>query len=270
MAIGSLGASSAAGTRSLNTISRSLTKSLEKLSSGSRIPRASFDAAGLAVSESLKAATASLAQGVRNLNDGISAARVAEGALDESSNILGRLRELSIQSQNGTLNAQQKQTIQQEFDSLTDQVSKIAASTNFNGSKLLDGGSGGNIEVVDGTGGEAIELAVDDQSASALGVEGLDASDPASLAKIDQAIRSVSSSRANLGASENRISSQIRTQMVAIENTMQANSQIRDADFASETSELMKNKILRDASLAVRGQANVGASVAIKLLGTRG
>lgn len=181
-----------------------------------------------------------------------------------------RVGELSIQSQNGTLNSRQKEIIQEEFDSLTEQASNIAASTNFNGSKLLDGGSGGSIEVVDGTGGEPVELAVDDQSASALGVEGLDASDPASLAKIDQAIRSVSSSRENLGASENRISSQIRTQMVAIENTMQANSQIRDADFASETSELMKNTILRDASVAVRGQANVGASVVIKLLGTRG
>lgn len=265
MAIGSsLGPAS---TRTLNSISRNLTKSLEKLSSGSRIPRASFDAAGLAVSERLQALTSSLTQGVRNLNDGISAARIAEGALDESSNTLGRMRELSIQAQNGTLNADQKQIIQKEFDSLSSQLSSVASTTNFNGKKLLDGGSGSSIEVVDGTGGEATEIAVSDQSAAALGVEGLDASNPDTLAQLDSAIRSVSSSRAQLGATENRISSQIRSQMVAIENTSRANSQIRDVDFASATSELTKNNILRQANLAVRGQANVGAGVVSKLLG---
>ncbi len=132
MAIGSLNGSSHAGIKTLNSISRSLTKSFEKLSSGSRIPRASFDAAGLAISERLQASSASMMQGVRNLNDGISAARIAEGALDESSNVLVRLRELSIQSQNGTLNDQQKQVIQAEFDSLSEQLSDIASNTNFN------------------------------------------------------------------------------------------------------------------------------------------
>ena len=139
MAIGIGIGSSSAGIRTLSSISRNLSKSLEKLSSGSRIPRASFDAAGLAVSERLKSLTSSLRQGVRNLNDGISAARVAEGALNESSNILGRLRELSIQSQNGTLNGQQRKVIQQEFDQLSNQLNTIASNTNFNGKKLLDG-----------------------------------------------------------------------------------------------------------------------------------
>ena len=267
MAIGISLGSSNGSLRSLNTISRNLSKSLEKLSSGSRIPRASFDAAGLAISERLKSLTSSLTQGVRNLNDGISATRVAEGALNETSNILGRLRELSIQAQNGTLNGSQKKVIQQEFDQLTAQVSDIAKNTNFNGKKLLDGNE--SIEIVDGSGGEATEVASTDQSASSLGVEGLDASDPATLDQIDQAIRSVSSSRARLGATENRLSSRVRSQLIAIENTARANSQIRDTDFAKESSNLLKNQILSKASISVLAQANAGAGVVIKLLGQR-
>lgn len=267
MAIGSLVGSAAGGTGNLNTISRSLTKSFEKLSSGSRIPRASFDPAGLAISERLRALAGSLTQGVRNLNDGISATRVAEGALNESSNILGRLRELSIQAQNGTLNGQQKHAIQQEFDSLTEQLSDISTTTNFNGKKLLDGSE--SIEIVDGSGGDPTDISAEDQSAAALGVAGLDASDPASLEQIDQAIRAVSSTRAQLGATENRISSQIRSHMVAIENTMRADSQIRDTDFAKESSELLRNQILKQASIAMRGQGNVASSMVIKLLGPK-
>lgn len=187
--------------------------------------------------------------------------------LNTITNVLGRLRELSIQSQNGTLNSQQRKVIQQEFDSLTEQVSSIAKNTNFNGKKLLDGNE--SIEIVDGSGGEATEIASDDQSASSLGVEGLDASDPATLDRIDAAIRSVSSSRAQLGATENRLSSQVRSQLVAIENTSRANSQIRDTDFAKESSELLKNSILSKASISALAQANTGAGVVLKLLGSK-
>lgn len=264
MTIGSSLGSATRGIRQLDTLSRGIRTSFERLASGNRIPRAALDAAGLAISERLQATTASLGQGVRNLNDGISAARIAEGALDESSNILGRLRELSIQSQNGTLDSRQRQTIQREFDSLTEQLSTISSNTGFNGKALLDGSE--SLEIVDGTGGEATSIAVDDQSAAALGVAGLDASDPASLDRIDQAISSVSSSRARLGSAENRISSQIRSQLVAIENTQQANSRIRDTDFAAETSNLLGKQILREANIAIRAQANVGASTALQLL----
>ncbi len=256
--------SSPLGIRHIDTNSRGMTKGFERLASGSRIPRASADAAGLAISERLQATSASLRRGLQNLNDGISAARVAEGALDESSNILGRLRELSIQSQNGTLDGRQRQAIQSEFDSLTNQLSDISSGTDFNGAKLLDGSE--SVEIVDGTGGEATEIAVDDQSAATLGVEGLDASDPASLDRIDAAIRSVSGSRARLGSTENRMESQIRSQLVAYENTVAANSRIRDTDFAKETSNLVGKRVLREASIAVQGQANVGASTALRLL----
>lgn len=267
MAIGSILGFPNSNAGAFNSITRNLTKSLEKLSSGSRIPRASADAAGLAISERLQAVSSSLTQGVRNLNDGISAARVAEGALDESSNTLGRMRELSIQAQNGTLNADQKRIIQQEFDALSEQLSSVSSTTNFDGKKLLDGGSESSIEVVDGSGGEATQIAVSDQSAAALGVSGLDASDPSTLDQIDQAISSVSSSRAQLGATENRLESQIRSHLVSIENTSRANSQIRDVDFASETAELAKNNILGQANIALRGQANLSAGVVSKLLG---
>ncbi len=238
--------------------------SFERLASGSRIPRASSDAAGLAISESLRAQSASQAQGVRNLNDGISAARIAEGALDESSNILGRLRELSIQSQNGTLNGQQRQAIQREFDSLSEQLSDISQNTDFNGKPLLDGSE--RIEIVDGSGGAATEVAVDDQSAAALGVEGLDASDPASLHRIDAAIAQVSSARAELGATENRLASQVRSHLVAHENTVAAESRIRDTDFAKETSNLVGQRILQEAAVAVRAQANVSTRATLQLL----
>lgn len=252
------------GLRFLSQQSAGLRGSFERLASGSRIPRASADAAGLAISERLRAQSASLAQGMRNLNDGISAARVAEGALDESSNILGRLRELSIQSQNGTLNAQQRQVIQREFDSLSDELSNISQSTDFNGQALLDGSD--SIEVVDGTGGEPTEVGVEDQSAAALGVEGLDASDPASLDRIDAAISQVASARADLGASENRLASQARSQFVAYENTQAAESRIRDTDFARETSNLIGKRLLQQAAIAVRAQANVGARASLQLL----
>ena len=254
----------APGIGALGKINRQLNNSFEKLASGSRIPRASADAAGLAISETLKALTASLHQGVRNLNDGISVTRIAEGALQEDSNVLIRLRELSVQSQNGTLNDDQRQIIQQEFDQLTDQLTDVSASTSFNDQSLLDGSA--ELEIVDGSSGQATSITVGDQSASALGVEGLDASDPATLAAIDQAIQSVSSSRARLGATENRLESQIRSRSVEIENTVRANSQIRDTDFAKETSELLRNQILKKVNLSLRAQANTGASVALRLL----
>jgi len=256
--------SRAPGIGPLNKITNRLNRSFEKLASGSRIPRASSDSAGLAISESLKALTASLEQGVRNLNDGISVTRIAEGALNESSNVLIRLRELSVQSQNGTLNTNQRAIIQDEFDHLTSQLSDISANTSFNGNTLLDGSA--DIDIVDGSSGGATTIRAGDQSASALGVGGLDASSGTTLAAIDQAIQNVSTARAALGSTENRLASQIRSQSVAIENTVAANSRIRDTDFASETSELVKNQILKQANLALRGQADVGARVALRLL----
>ncbi len=252
------------GIGALNRITNRLNRSFEKLASGSWIPRASADAAGLAISETLKALTASLSQGVRNLNDGISVTRIAEGALQEDSNVLIRLRELSVQSQNGTLNSGQRQIIQQEFDQLTAQLDSVAANTSFNGQNVLDGSS--SIDIVDGTSGQPTTIAAGDHSASALGVQGLDASDPATLDAIDQATQSVSASRAALGATENRLESQIRSQSIAIENTVRANSQIRDTDFAKESSELLRNQILKKANISLRAQANVNASVALRLL----
>ena len=249
----------------LNRQSSGLRASLERLASGSRIPRASADAAGLAISEALRAQGASYAQGVRNLNDGISAARMAEGALDESSSLLGRMRELSIQAQNGTLNSDQKAVIQQEYDSLSEQLTHISQSTDFNGNAMLDGSQ--SLEIVDGSGGDATSVSGGDQSAASLGVAGTDASDPASLDAIDAAIAQVSSARADLGATENRLASQARSQMIAMENTMAAESRIRDADFAKESSEAIGKRLLQEAAIAVRAQANVGARAALQLLG---
>ena len=259
----SIGANSL-GTGSLNDINRRLGRSFEKLASGSRIPRASADAAGLAISETLRALTASLQQGVRNLNDGISATRIAEGALEEDSNVLIRLRELSVQSQNGTLNDGQRAIIQQEFEQLTEQITSTSTNASFNDQNLLDGTA--DIAIVDGSSGASTSIQIGDQSASALGVQGLDASDPASLAAIDQAISSVASARAQIGATENRLESQARSRGVEIENTIRANSQIRDTDFAKESSELLRNQILKQANISLRAQANVGANVALRLL----
>jgi flagellin len=247
----------------------SLSKNLERLSSGRRINKASDDSAGLSISQKLEAYEAASNQGVRNLSDGISMVRVADGGMSETSGNLSRMRELSIQAQNGTMGDSERNAIQQEFDALASEVTRSAESAQYNGKQLLSGDiSGANAIVLeDGSEmGADVSISIEAQSAAALGVEGLDASDPATLDALDNAMNQVSSARAELGSAESRISSQIRGLEIQSQNAAEANSRIRDTDFANETAKTTRNSILQQFQVALQGQANASAGAALQLL----
>ena len=257
----------------VNTTDR-LNRSLERLSSGLRITRASDDAAGLAISERFRAEIRSLAQAQRNANDGVSMLQIAEGALNETSGILIRLRELAIQSANGTLGSGERNTLNDEFQALVGEISRIAAVTEFNGTQVLNGGSGVSVTFQIGTNNTAndrITVTGVDATASGVGVSGLSITTvsgaQAALSSIDAAIDTVSNLRAQFGAAQVRLESAIRSIAVAIENTTAAESRIRDVDVASETAELTRNQVLQQAGVAVLAQANVSTQAALRLLG---
>ncbi len=269
--------SSVTAQRHLRTTRRLLDKSLERLSSGYRINRAGDDAAGLAISEKLRAKTRGLVQAQRNASDGISLVQVAEGGLNEIQNILVRLRELGVQSASDTIGPQERRYLDEEYQSLKEEVDRIANVTEFNGTVLLDG-TGGSLDFQVNTGGLNL-LGVDrisfdafkaDVNVDKLGLEEnsvatkFDAQE--SLAKIDLAIENVSSIRGEFGAIDNRLSSTIRNLAVSIENLSAANSRIKDVDIADETAELTKSQILMNAGISVLSQANSVPKMALSLL----
>ena len=257
-------------TRELDATQRALEKTFERLSSGKLLNRASDDAAALAISETLRAAERSLQQGVRNLSDGVSVVRTAEGGLSQASEITSRLRELAVQAGSSTVTDVGQQAIQAEFDQLTSELSRLSETTTFNGQKLLNGDTSGvdALTVRDGTdAGDVVQVSIEDQSAEALGLAGLQADDPEALDAIDQALSQISSTRAELGAAETRLESGIDNLRTIAENTSAANSRIRDTDFAQAAAERAKNQILQQFQVAVQGQANVAASTALALLG---
>ena len=195
-------------TRRLLETQEAIRKTLEKLSSGRRINAAADDAANLAISEKLRALERGFQQGVRNLNDGISVARTAEGALSETSNLASRMRELTIQAGNGALGDAERAAIQTEFDALSEEITRISESTTFNGRNLLNGDTSGTdaITLRDGSGGnDVVQISIEDKGAAALGLEGLDVSNAYTLTAIDLALERISASRADLGAVESRL-----------------------------------------------------------------
>lgn len=249
---------------------------LERLASGSRINHAGDDAAGLAISENLRAQIRGFSQAKRNGMDGISLIQVSEGGLNEISNMLIRLRELSIQAASDTIGETERQFVDREFQSLKQEVDRIANSTQFNGNQLLNG-RGGIFEIQIGVhnnpildrvvyNGERADATVD---ALKLGGESVATKQGAqlSLSVIDDALVRVNSIRADLGAIQNRLQSTINNIDIGIENLSSANSRIRDTDLAVEVSQLTKNNILMQAGIAVLGHANNTNSAAIKLLG---
>jgi len=243
---------------------------LARLASGRRIERAATDASGLSLSQTLAAFEAAVAQGGRNLSDGVSLARVAEGALSETSESLVRMRELVVQARNGTLGEPERAALQQEYDALAEEVTRVARNTEFNGRSLLSGeaSGAGAIRLEDGTGADdAITLSIDDQSAGALGVAGLDVAGAETLSRLDAAGASVASTRASLGSAERRIESELRSLSVARENVASARSRIADADVAVEQAGLVRGQLLQEMGVAVRAQAAVHPAVALKLIG---
>lgn len=267
---------SIAAQRFLNLNHDAQNKSLERLSSGSRINRAGDDAAGLAISENLKAQIRSIKQATRNAHDGISLVQVAEGAMNEISNIMTRMRELSIQGASDTIGDVERGFIQKEVKGLKEEIDRIALSTEFNGHKLLDG-STPKLEIQVGTKNNPFEdrFVFDAESVAtsleSLGLTNVDTStkqgSQGNLEMIDSAITRINESRSELGALQNRLQSTINNQGIYRENLEAANSRIRDTDVAEETAELTKNNILTQSTVSVLGQANTNNQLALKLIG---
>ncbi len=260
--------------RNLSKVSQSLSKNLRRLSTGLRISSAADDAAGLQISERLRAQISSLNQAKRNSNDGISLAQTAEGSLDEVTSILSRMRELSVQAANGTVSATDRGTLQAEFSELRSEIDRISNSTEFNGIKLLDGSSASiTFQVGAGTDVAAnqISLTMGSTLGADLGIGALDigatGDTSAAITAVDTAINTVSSLRGRLGSVQNRLGSTINNLATQVENLSAAESRIRDVDFAAETADMTRNTILKQASISLLGQANSLPQSALHLLG---
>ncbi|MEZ5966221.1 MAG: flagellin [Planctomycetota bacterium] len=259
--------------RSVAGVTEQLNRSFRKLSTGLRISTAADDAAGLAISERLRSQIASIRQARRNANDGISLVQVGEGALNEVSNIMVRLRELSIQSANGATSANDRDTLQEEFRSLVNEIDRIAQSTQFNGVRLLDGSQTTvSFQVgIDTTPNvDVLNVSLTAAMASNLGLATLDigsAGDFSSaIASIDTAINLVSSIRGRFGAVQNRLTSTIANLGVSDESLSAAESRIRDVDVANETATLTRFSILQQAAISILAQANAQPQAALNLL----
>jgi flagellin len=267
--------SSLAAMRSLNNTKNALDGTLEKLSSGSRINRAGDDAAGLAISENLRAQIRGLRQSKRNAQDGISLIQVTEGGLNEVSNMIVRLRELAIQAASDTIGDKERSFTDREFQSLKSEIQRISDCTTFNGNPLLNG-RGGVFEIQVGTGNNPLadRLVYNSENSNvtleALGMVGESVATKlgaqTTLSVLDEALVKVNTVRADLGATQNRLQSTINSLAISDVNLSAANSRIRDADLAQEVSDMTKNNILMQAGISVLGQANNQAQSALKLL----
>jgi flagellin len=265
--------------RHLSIISTQLAKSMERLSSGLRINRASDDAAGLAISEKMLAQVKGLDQAVRNAQDAISLVQTAEGALQETHSILQRMRELAVQASNGTLADSDRTAIQQEVKNLLAEIDRIANTTQFNTITLLNGTSGASyldlpvtFYVGPGPGTvHVISLAIAAANTHTLGISLVNMQTAASaqeaISALDVAISEVSKIRSNLGAMQNRLEHTIANLGVASENLQAANSRIRDVDMAAEMMTYTKLQILQQAGTAMLAQANLAPQAVLKLLG---
>ena len=268
--------SSISAQRSLNVNNRNSQDTLSKMSSGSRINKASDDAAGLAISEKLKAQIKSTNQASRNANDGISMVQTAEGGLDEVSNMLTRLRELSIQAASDTVGDSERGFTNMEYQSLKQEIERISQVTEFNGTKLL-AGEGDKLDFQIGVNNDDFQdrISYDTQmtnaSADSLGVGDLSVASKegaqSSLQSIDSAIEKVSGQRASLGAIQNRLISTNNNLETTTENLSAANSRIRDVDYAKVSAENAKNNILSQAGTSVLAQANAQGQNALRLIG---
>lgn len=261
--------------RNLVNSQRMMEKSSSQLASGNRINRSADDAAGLAISETMKSQIRSSVQARRNANDGISLVQTAEGGLSESTNIIARMRELAIQSASDTVGTVEREMIDKEAQQLKAEIQRIAQTTAWNSTKLLDGStplfdfqiglfateddiiqfdSSTNVATLDGLSMTDIELASKEGSRSALEL-------------LDVAQTTVNGMRANLGALQNRLQSTADTLAVTEENLAAANSRIRDTDVAQATSEMARNQVLLQAGTATLAQANQNGQLALKLIG---
>lgn len=251
-------------------------RSMTRLASGDRITTAGDDAAGLSISERLRGQIRSQVQAQRNANDGISLIQVAEGGLSEVSNNLIRMRELAIQSASDTIGDRERQFIDQEIQQLKTEIGRVADSTNFNGTHLLNGDSSkGTLEIQVGafnTPSDRIAYKVDEYSIkpSNIGIDSTHVRDidsaRSALEEVDGALDKINAFRAALGAMQNRLHSTSNSLGVSVESLSAANSRIRDTDVAAESAELVKRSILNQANISVLSQANQMPAAALKLL----
>ena len=259
--------------RNLSRTEDSLNTSLARLSSGMRITAAKDDAAGLAISERLNAQIRGLAQAERNASDGISLVQVAEGSLNEVGSILIRMRELAVQAATGTYGSEERGYLQNEFGQLMLEIDRIADVTDFNGTPLLDGTASIDLQVgINNAVSDRISISVGAMSTSGIGLSGVQISGStglnaqSALDAIDNAINSVSQSRGDLGAIQNRLSSTVKNLSTQRENLSAANSRIRDVDVATETVEMTRTQILMKAGISVLAQANQLPAMALTLI----
>lgn len=265
--------SSLTAQRNLARATESLNRNFTHLSTGKRVSSASDDAAGLSISSRLTAQIRGLDQAVRNANDGVSMVQTAEGGLAEIDNALNRMRELSVQANNGTLSGADRDNLQSEFVELLSLVDQVANSTSFNGISLLNTSTAVTLQVGAGTtsGVDTMNVSTVSATGSSLGIDALDIGSTgdasAAIAALDTAMQSVSSSRSLFGAFQNRLSAVVSSLTVRSENLSAANSRIIDVDVARETAELTKNSILQQSAIGVLAQANAQPQAALRLIG---
>jgi len=258
--------------RQLFDVSSSLSTSFERLSSGFRINSAADDAAGLQISDRLTSQIQGLDQARRNANDGVSVAQTAEGALSETTNALQRIRTLAVQAQNGINSSADRRALNEEVTALKEEISRISTDTEFGGLTILSGSFSASF-LVGANEGQKIDVSIG--GGTGFNVAGLQITGDVTTANnasalmgsVDNAISRIGSTRAELGAIQNRFQSTIRNLGTISENVSAARAQIRDTDFATETANLTRNQIIQQASLSVLSQANQRPQAALSLLG---
>ena len=270
--------------KNLNRASDALSTSMQRLSSGLKINSAKDDAAGLQISNRMSSQIRGNTQAIQNANDGISVAQTAEGALQASTDILQRMRELAVKARNGTNGTADQTATNAEFAQMSDEITRISAATNLNGKNLLDGsagtvtlqvgantGSANHIDLVLSSKFDAVSLSVGSGNVVLTGTTGTGAGSASqnidnAITAIDAAIAAIGATRASLGASQNRLTSTIQNLQNITENTTAAQGRVQDTDFAAETANLTKQQTLQQASTSVLAQANQLPSAVLKLL----
>ncbi|MFI8644982.1 flagellin domain-containing protein [Pseudomonas iridis] len=267
--------------KNLNKASDALSTSMQRLSSGLKINSAKDDAAGLQISTRMQSQIRGGNQAIQNANDGISVAQTAEGALQATTDILQRMRELAVKARTGTNGTADQKATNLEFADMSDEISRIAASTNLNGKNLLDGSAGtvtlqvgantgtaNHIDLVLSSKFDAVSLSVDKGTLALTGADAAlaGANIDNAITAIDAAIAAIGDTRASLGASQNRLTSTISNLQNIVENTTAAQGRVQDTDFAAETANLTKQQTLQQASTSVLAQANQLPSAVLKLL----
>ena len=258
--------------RQMSLVSERLNGNFQRLASGLRISVASDDPAGLGISERMRSQIRSLGQASRNGQDGVSLVQTAEGALSEVNTSLIRMRELAVQAANGTYSTADRATLDAEFQLLLLEIDRVATTTEFNGVQVLSSAAS-TVTIQIGTeNGDTINVALVDSSTTALGLNGANfdistsSNATALLDTIDSAIDSLVTTRGDLGATQNRLQSAIRSIQNAHEKLSAAESRIRDVDIAAETADLTRNTIVQQAAVSVLAQANLQPQIALSLL----